>query len=112
MKIYSEKTNKEYATVDECLAAERQYDEAVAKAKAEKEKALAEKKAKEEKLNAERKARAEEVEKAYKAVIEANKTYQEVLRLFVKDYGSFHMTLRDDNIADPFSILRIFNTLF
>ena len=28
MKILSEKTNKEYASVDECLAAEKEFDEA------------------------------------------------------------------------------------
>ena len=30
MKIYSEKTNKEYATVEDCLAAEKEYDDAIA----------------------------------------------------------------------------------
>jgi len=35
MKILSEKTNKYYATVDECLAAEKAFDEAEAKKKAE-----------------------------------------------------------------------------
>ena len=35
MKILSEKTNKYYATVDECLAAEKAFDEAEAKKQAE-----------------------------------------------------------------------------
>ena len=54
MKIYSEKTNKEYASVDECLAAEKEFDEAVAAKKAAEEKALVERKAKQEALAAER----------------------------------------------------------
>lgn len=93
MKILSEKTNKYYATVDECLKAEKEFDEAVAA-----------KKAKEEKLTAERKERATEVEKAYKAVIDANKHYHELLDAFVKDYGSFHMTLHTGDL-NPFNAL-------
>ena len=31
MKILSEKTGKEYMTVEECVAAEKEFDEAVAK---------------------------------------------------------------------------------
>ena len=45
MKIYSEKTNREYATVEECLNAEKEYDKAMAEKKAAEEKALAEAKA-------------------------------------------------------------------
>jgi hypothetical protein len=84
MKIYSEKTNQEYQTVDECLAAEKEFDEAVAAEEAKK-KELAET----------RKSRAAEVEDAYKAVLEANKVYREKLNAFIKDYGSFHTTIKD-----------------
>lgn len=91
MKILSEKTNKYYATVDECLKAEKEFDEAVAA-----------KKAKEEKLTAERKERAAEVEKAYKAVVEANENYHKMLDAFVKDYGSFHMTIHTGDF-NPFN---------
>ena len=34
MKIYSEKTNKEYKSVDECLAAEKEFDDKLALEKA------------------------------------------------------------------------------
>ena len=98
MKIYSEKTGKEYATVDACIAAEQEYDEKVAKEKEEKEKAATE-----------RKERAAEVEAAYKAVLEANKEYRKKLNEFVDTYGSFHLTVRtgDDN---PFNLFdNIFN---
>ena len=94
MKILSEKTHKEYATVEECIAAEKEYDEA-----------LVAEKAKKEELAAIRKERAAEVEEAYKAILEASKHYREVLNAFVKDYGSFHMTVRtgDGNPFDRFN---------
>ncbi len=90
MKIFSEKTNKYYTTVGECLAAENEFD-----------KKLAEKKAEEKALADTRKTRAAEVEKAYKESIEANKKYHKVLADFVKDYGSFHMTYHTEDL-DPF----------
>ena len=101
MKILSEKTNKYYATVDECLAAEKAFDEAAAKKKAE-----------EEKLNATRKERANEVENAYKASIEANKHYRELLDAFIKDYGSFHMTVHTGNLNPFDSFSHLFDTFF
>jgi hypothetical protein len=96
MKIFSEKTNQEYQSVEECLAAEKEFDEA-----------LAAKKAKEEKLAEARKSRAIEVEEAYKAILEAQKNYNEKLNAFIKDYGSFHMTLHtgDFNPFDGFENL-------
>ena len=102
MKIYSEKTNKEYATVEECLKAEEAFDKAEAEKKAAKEKALAEKKAKEEKLVVERKERAKEIEDAMKAVKEAEDKYRELLNAFIRDYKSYHYTTTDPD-AFPFS---------
>lgn len=96
MKIYSEKTNKEYATVDECLAAEKEYDQLIEKEEARK-KELAET----------RKNRALEVEDAYKAVLEAQKVYREKLDAFVTDYGSFHMTVKTGD-GYPFNLLNGF----
>lgn len=84
MRIISEKTNKEYSTVDECLAAEKEFDEAIEAEKARKA-ALAEKRA----------DRAKEVEQAYRKVVEAQKEYHKVLASFCKDYGAFHLTLND-----------------
>ena len=65
--------------------------------------AAAKERMKKEKLAEERKARASEVEEAYKAVLEASKTYREKLNAFVKDYGSFHMTLRTGE-GNPFDL--------
>ena len=97
MKIYSEKTNKEYKSVADCLAAEKAYDE---------EKAM--EKAKKEELTAKRKERAAEVDDAFKAILDAKKVYKEKLDAFIKDYNSFHMTLKtgEDN---PFNL---FDTFF
>ena len=104
MKIYSEKTNKEYATVDECLAAEEQFEKELAEKKAAEEKALAERKAKHEALAAARKERAADIEAKYKAILDAKKAYREALNAFVHDYGSFHMTVKtgDENPFDLF----------
>lgn len=91
MKIY-DKMGKEHATVDEALAAEKEYDEAAAKEKARKEN-----------LAKERKGRAAEVEAAYEAILEAQKAYREKLDAFVKDYGSFHMTVKTGE-GNPFNL--------
>lgn len=99
MKILSEKTNKTYATVDECLKAEKEYDEAVAA-----------KKAKEEELVNQRKTRAAEIEAAYQEVVDAQKKYRNLLDKFVKDYGSFHMTLHTGDL-NPFNAFNFFNWL-
>ena len=107
MKIYSEKTNREYATVEECLNAEKEYDKAMAEKKAAEEKALAEAKARQEALVANRKERATEVEDAYKAILEAQKVYREKLDAFVKDYGSFHMTIKTGD-SNPFDLFNGF----
>ena len=102
MKIYSEKTNKEYATVEECLKAEEVFDKAEAEKKAAKEKALAEKKAKEEKLVVERKEAADKVEAARKTMIEANKAYRDALASFCADYGSYHFTVKPGEALSDF----------
>ena len=101
MKILSEKTNKYYATVDQCLAAEKAFDEAEAKKKAEAQQ-----------LNVTRKERANEVETAYKASLEANKHYHELLDAFVKDYGSFHMTVHTGDLNPFDSFSHLFDTFF
>lgn len=88
MYIFSEKLNKKFDTVEACVEAEKEFDKAQAEAKAKKEA-----------LNAERATRAKEVEEAYKAMSEAKKHYNDLLNAFCKDYGAFHMTLKN---VDPF----------
>ena len=104
MKIISEKTGKTYNTVNECLEAEKQYDEA-----------LAAEKLKKEELAKARKERAAEVEEAYSAILDAQKVYREKLDAFVKDYGSFHLTIRtgEHNPFDLWTGVRdLFSELF
>lgn len=91
MKFYSEKLNKVYDTEQACVEAESAHDKAIAEAEAKK-KALVE----------ERATRAKEVEDLYKAAVEAKKAYDEKLREFLKDYGSFHATFKN---VDPFFTL-------
>lgn len=88
MYIYSEKTKKRYDTVEECVEAEKEYD-----------KAVAEEQAKKDKLATERKERAKEVEDSFK---KAN----DLLKTFIKDYGSFHMTYKSD--YSPFDWFDLF----
>lgn len=112
MKILSEKTGKEYASVEDCLMAEEKWEEEQAAKKAAEEKALAEAKAKKEVAAAERKAEAEKVEAARQELITAQQTYREkveaahkelmqkqdayheVLSNFCKKYGAYHYTLK------------------
>jgi hypothetical protein len=99
MKYYSETLNKVFENEKDCLNAEKEY-----KAKVE-----AEEKRKKE-LADSRKARAKEVEDAYKAVIDAQKHYNELKNKFVDDFGSFHMTFSTtDDFHSLFSdLFRIF----
>lgn len=95
MKYYSETLNKVFENEKDCLNAEKEY-----KAKVE-----AEEKRKKE-LADSRKTRAKEVEDAYKAVINAQKHYNELLTSFCKEYGSFHMTFSTtDDFRSLFSDL-------
>jgi len=80
MKYYSEKTRDLYETEEELKAAEKAKDEEI----------LAE----QEKRNA-RAKRAKEVEEAYL-------NYQKLLKDFIKDYGSYHMSIKDDNLISLF----------
>lgn len=99
MTIMSEKTGKEYGSVEACLADEKLYDERLAAEEAKKKAAMNE-----------RKARAEEVENAYKDILKAEKAYKEKLDEFIKDYGSFHMTVHsgEDNPFDLWNWFRDF----
>ena len=103
MKYYSEVLRKTYDSEDECIKAEKDYNDKVAAEKV-----------KQEKLTTERKARAKEVEDAYTAIVEAQKHYKELRNAFIKDYGSWHMTFSTkDDLVDDFddfwnSFFRVF----
>ena len=89
-KYWNEYTNEVFDTKEEAMASEKKYLDAQ---EAKKRK------------DSERAARAKEVEDAMKAVIEAKKHYNEVLKAFCKDYGSFHYStndLKNYNLLDLF----------
>lgn len=85
MKFYSEVLDKLFDTAQEALKAEEIH-----------QKKVDEEKAKKAKLDEERKTRAKEVEDAYKAAVDAEKKYADLKQKFIKDYGAFHMTYRDN----------------
>ena len=66
MRIFSDITGKEYKTVEECLAAEKEFEEKLA-AKRAQQKLLKEQK--DERLN--------EIKEAYKNYVELSKKYRE-----------------------------------
>lgn len=91
-KYFNQYTNEPFDTPEEADASEKKYLEVeeVKKKKA-----------------SERAERAKEVEEALKAAVDARKHYQEVLKAFCKDYGSFHYStndLKNYNISDVFDI--------
>lgn len=79
MKYFSEITEKVYDTPEELETAEKEV--------------LDEQKAQEEKL-AKRAERAKEVEEAYALVADVKEHADILLNEFLKDYGSFHTTVK------------------
>ena len=82
MKYYSDKTKKLYETVEDLTKAEKAYDEVHA---AELKKAE------------EKRRRAEEIKAARKVLIDAQNAYSKLMNQFIKDYGSYHETYRDED---------------
>ena len=110
VKIYSDKTNKFYNSVEEANEAEFKLKEKENLEKIQKERELALAKEKKEKELAERKAYANEVDTARKAYLEAQKAYREKLEGFCKKYGTYHYTVENgDEIP---SLFDIFGNLF
>lgn len=94
-KLYcNEYTDEPFETEEEALASEKKFLDA----KAAKEKAEAERKAAAERKNSERAARAKEVE-------DKRKAYQKALSDFCKDYGAYHISIKDGN---PLSLIDTF----
>ena len=111
IKIYSDKTNKFYNSVEEANRAEFELKEKENLAKIEQERKERELKAKKEQAVAERKAAAEKVETARKAYNEAKKAYSTELEAFCKKYGTYHYSTNGkDDIPTLYDIIdRIFN---
>ena len=86
-KYYSEKTKKDYSTEEDCLAAEKEYDEA--NAAKEKERAIVKKDA-------------DEINKAYEELKNARKKYNDLVNKFIKEHKSYHLTVSDKDFFDTF----------
>ena len=109
IKIYSDRTQKFYNSVEEANKAELEATKVEAEKKALAERKAAEVKAQKEKEAAERKAMAAEVEEARKAMVAAQKAYKEAIEAFTKKYGSYHYTSHSvDDIPTLFDILNPF----
>ena len=90
MKYYSELTKDLYDSKEDLIAAEAELTKA----------------------KADRAERAKEVTDAIKLANEKTKEANELLREFVKDYGSFKTTIKDDDVDTsyfPFSFMDMFN---
>ena len=110
IKIYSDKTNKFYNSVEEASKAEFELKEKENLEKIKKEREAAEAKAKKEKEAAERKAMAEEVDAARKAMVAAQKAYKDKLSAFVDKYHTYHYsTSNPDEVP---TLYDIFDNLF
>ena len=101
MKYYAEKLGKYYDSVEDCEAAEKEYEEKLA----------AKKKQKEEKSK-ERKLRANEVQDAFTAYKEAEKTYYKLRNAFIKDYGYYHATYSSTDETPNLDIKTLVDELF
>lgn len=104
IRIYSDKTQKFYNTVEEANRAEFEAKEAENRQKILAERKAADEKARKEKEAAERKALAAEVETARQAMTKAQKAYKDKLTEFCDKYGSYHYTTTSlDDLPTLFS---------
>ena len=110
IRIYSDKLNKFFNTIEEANRAEFELKEKENLAKIEKERKERELKEQKEKTLAERKAAAEKVEAARKAFNEARKAYHSELEGFCKKYGTYHYTT--DGKEDVPSLFDLFDNMF
>ena len=110
IKVYSDKTQKFYNTVEEANRAEFELKEKENREKIQRERELALAKEKKEKEVAERKAAAEVVETARKAYLEAQKAYRKALEDFCGKYGTYHYTV--ENGEEIPSLFDWFGNLF
>lgn len=88
IKYYSEQLNQLFNSVEELQAAEDKVN--VAKRAEEEKKAQ---------LKAQREQRAKEVEDAFKVAHDDTKKAYELLNAFVKDYGSYHTSIKNVPIS-------------
>lgn len=101
MKFYSEILKEMFDTADACGEAEAAHA-----------KAIAEKEAKEKAKAEERKVRAKEVEEAYTAKVAADTAFKEKLAAFCKDFGPYHMSIKNPEENTISALGSIFDNFF
>ena len=110
IKVYSDKTNKFYNTVEEANRAEFELKEKENLEKIKKEREAALVKEQKEKAAAERKAAAELVDTARKQYVEAQKDYRKALEDFCGKYGTYHYST--NGAEDVPSLFDFFGNIF
>lgn len=93
-KYFSEKTKKDYSTIEACEAAEKEWDEAHAAELAEKEAV---------------KKDANEIQNAYNDIKAARKKYEELVSKFIKNHKNYHLTISDPEYFDNLTRLTLFD---
>lgn len=101
MKYYSEKTRTFYDEEKDLVKAEQEYEVKLEQKKLE----IEEQKKKEEVLKAERGLRAKEVEEAFAKAEEVKEIATKLLNDFLKDYGSYHSTIKSTKPITTFNWL-------
>ena len=101
MVIYSEKTKQRYDTVQECIAAETEYDREQSRIAEEKKK-----------IQQEKEARQKELAEAHQAAVDAEENYRKLFASFVKDYGGDALGTETKVIPFDEAVLRLFGLPF
>ena len=112
MKYFSEELNRLFDNEKECQEAEFKAREEKNRERMRIEHEERLKKERQDKLAAERKAKAAEVEEARKTMVAAQHKYKELLEAFCKTYGSFHLSLTDEDAKRAIPTLFDFFNLF
>lgn len=110
IKIYSDKTNSFYNSVEEANRAEFELKEKENQERIKKEREERLAKEEKEKALAERKVAADKVEAARKAYLEAQKAYRDELNAFISKYKTYHYST--NNAEEIPSLFDWFNNLF
>lgn len=112
IRIYSDKTQRFYDSVEEATKAEVEAKEAENREKILAERKAAEAKAAKAKEAADRKAKADEIEALRKAMVAAQQKYRDALTEFCKKYGTYHTSISSaDGIPTLFDMFDVPNLL-
>lgn len=83
MIIYSEKTEQKYNSVEECLAAEAEFDDAKHKEEIQKEE-----------LKKLKQARAQEIADAYQSIVDARTHFKTLVENYEQEFGKIHFDIQ------------------